>query len=118
MLTICIKMIGGELPRIHHSFIFPANNFRMSAEERVIERESGVMDFLTTRHPDREIKQSFPIRSRISGWFFRVDELPTGYWQVKGRDRYGHTVSCVGETPDDVLAIAETEAEQQSASGI
>ena len=118
MLTICIKMTGGEPPRIHNSFIFPANNFRVSAEERDIERETGAMDFLTTRHPDREIKQSFPIRSRTSGWFFRVDELPTGYWQVKGRDRYGHTISCVGETPDDVLAIAETEAELQSASGI
>ena len=70
------------------------------------------------RHPDRDIKQSFPIRSRVTGWFFRVDELSTGYWQVKGRDRFGHTISCVGESPDDVLETAETEARQQSFSGI
>ena len=76
------------------------------------------MNFVATRHPDREIKQSFPIRSRVRGWFFRVDELPTGYWQVKGRDRFGHTISCVGETPDDVLATAESEARLQSASEI
>ena len=75
------------------------------------------MDFITTRHPDRDIKQSFPIRSQVRGWFFRVNELPTGYWQVKGRDRFGHTISCVGESPDVVLATAETEAKQQSASG-
>jgi len=75
------------------------------------------MDFITTRHPDRDIKQSFPIRSRVRGWFFRVDELPTGYWQIKGRDRFGHTISFVGDSPDDVLASAETEAMQQSASG-
>ena len=74
------------------------------------------MDFITTRHPDREIKQSFPIRSRVRGWFFRVDELPTGYWQIKGRDRFGHTVSCVGECPDELLATAETEAKLKSAS--
>ena len=35
------------------------------------------MEFKITRHPDRDIKQSFPIRSRVRGWFFRVDELPT-----------------------------------------
>jgi hypothetical protein len=74
------------------------------------------MDFITTRHPDREIKQSFPIRSQVRGWFFRVDELPTGYWQIKGRDRFGHTVSCVGECPDELLASAETEAKLKSAS--
>lgn len=76
------------------------------------------MDFRVERHPDRNIKRSFPIRSRIRGWFFRVDELPTGNWQVKGRDRYGHTVICLGETPDDVLATAETEAQAQSLAGL
>ena len=74
------------------------------------------MDFVMMRHPDREIRQSFPVRSQVRGWFFRVDELPTGYWQVKGRDRHGHTISCVGESPDDVLATAESQARQQSAS--
>jgi len=73
------------------------------------------MDFITTRHPDRDIKQSFPIRSRVRGWFFRVDELPTGYWQVKGRDRFGHTISLVGDSADDVLASAESQAMLQSA---
>lgn len=68
------------------------------------------------RHPDREVRQSFPVRSQVRGWFFRVDELPTGYWQVKGRDRHGHTISCVGDSPDDVLAAAESQARQQSAS--
>ena len=76
------------------------------------------MDFITTRHPEREIKQSFSIRSRVRGWFFRVNELPTGYWQVKGRDRFGNSISCVGESPDAVLATAETEAKLQSANGI
>lgn len=76
------------------------------------------MDSIAIRHPDRDIKQSFSIRSRVRGWFFRVDELPTGYWQINGRDRFGHTISCVGDSPDDVLATAETEARLQSVSGI
>lgn len=76
------------------------------------------MDFTVDRHPDSQIKQSYPIRSRLHGWFFRVDELATGYWQVKGRDRHGRTISCIGENPDDVLATAEIEARLQSANAI
>ena len=49
------------------------------------------MDFAVRNDPDSEIRQSYPIRSRVYGWYFRVEELPSGYWQVKGRDRFGHT---------------------------
>ncbi len=69
------------------------------------------MDFTVQKEPDSEIRQSFPIRGRVFGWYFRLEELPTGYWQVKGRDRYGHTVTKIGDNPDDVLAGAETEAQ-------
>ncbi len=62
------------------------------------------------RHPDRDIRQSFPVRGKVRGWFYRVEELPTGHWQVKGRDRFGQTVSIVGESPEDVLKSAEDEA--------
>jgi hypothetical protein len=62
------------------------------------------------RHPDREIRQSFPVRGRVRGWFFRVEELPSGCWQVKGHDRFGQTVRCLGSNPEDVLNDAESEA--------
>ena len=68
------------------------------------------MDYSGGRHPDREIRQSYPVRGRVRGWFFRVEELPTGYWQVKGRDRFGQTVNCLGNNPEDVLNDAESEA--------
>ena len=68
------------------------------------------MDFAVRNDPDSQIKQSYPIRSRVYGWYFRVEELPTGYWQVKGRDRHGHTVTRVGDNPDDVLEVAENAA--------
>ena len=68
------------------------------------------MDYSGGGHPDREIRQSFPVRGRVRGWFFRVEELPTGYWQVKGRDLYGQTVSCLGSNPEEVLNDAESEA--------
>ena len=68
------------------------------------------MDTFGRRHPDREIRQSFPVRGRVRGWFFRVEELPTGHWQVKGRDRHGQTVNCLGTNPEEVLNDAESEA--------
>lgn len=69
------------------------------------------MDQAGESHPDRRTQQSFPVRGRVRGWFFRVEELPSGYWQVKGRDRHGHTVSVVGEGPEETLASAESEAQ-------
>lgn len=72
------------------------------------------MDFATTQDPDSQIRQSYPIRSRVYGWYFRVEELPTGYWQVKGRDRYGNKVVRVGDNPDDVLNVAEDAATEIS----
>ena len=68
------------------------------------------MDYPGGRHPDRQIRQSYPVRGRVRGWFFRVEELPTGYWQVRGRDRFGQTVNCLGSNPEDVLNDAESEA--------
>jgi hypothetical protein len=62
------------------------------------------------KHPDRQIRQSFPVRGRTRGWFFRVEELPTGHWQVRGRDQHGKTVSCIGSSPEQVLNDAESEA--------
>ena len=68
------------------------------------------MQHFGTRQPDHDIRQSFPVRGRVRGWFYRLEELPTGYWQVKGRDRFGQTVEVVGHTPEDVLKLAEDEA--------
>ena len=85
----------------------------VSAIARAI-RAIETMDHLGEVHPDREIRSSYPVRGRTTGWFFRVEELPTGYWQVKGRDHYGHTVMCVGANPEEVLLTAESQAEAKS----
>jgi hypothetical protein len=69
------------------------------------------MDYAGESHPDRGIQQSFPVRGRVRGWFFRVEELPSGYWQVRGRDRHGQTVSVIGDGPEEALASAESEAQ-------
>ena len=68
------------------------------------------MEPIGESHPDRGIQQSFAVRGRVRGWFFRVEELPSGYWQVRGRNRHGQTVSVVGAGPEETLESAETEA--------
>jgi hypothetical protein len=70
------------------------------------------------QHPDRQIRQSFPVRGRVRGWFFRVEELPTGHWQVRGRDQHGKTVSCIGTSPEQGLNDAESEAMLLSNAGL
>ena len=76
------------------------------------------MDYIGEQHPDREVRQSFPVRGRVRGWFFRVEELPTGYWQVKGRNRHGQTVRCLGTSPEEVLRDAEAEALMLSSDNV
>jgi len=72
------------------------------------------MDYAGESHPEQRTQQSFPVRGRVRGWFFRVEELPSGHWQVRGRDRHGQTVRVVGDGPEEALASAESEAQMLS----
>lgn len=76
------------------------------------------MDYAGESHLEKGIQQSFPVRGRIRGWFFRVEELPSGDWQVRGRDRHGQTVSVVGTGPEEALASAESEAQILSSQNV
>ena len=60
--------------------------------------------------PDSSARRSYRIRISVFGWFFRLEELPTGYWTIKGRDAHRHTVSLVGRNRDKILQIAEEAA--------
>ncbi len=57
---------------------------------------------------------TYRIRSSVLGWFFRLEELPTGFWRAKGRDVYGNTVNLIGSDPGQVLSIAESAAREMS----
>ena len=70
------------------------------------------------RQADGSIRKSFPVRGRVRGWFYRVEELPNGNWQVKGRDRFGQTVKVVGSSPEEVLTSAENEAQLLNAGSV
>ena len=57
---------------------------------------------------------TYRLRSSVLGWFFRLEELPTGFWRAKGRDLYGNTVNLIGSDPGQVLSIAEGAAREIS----
>ena len=57
---------------------------------------------------------TYRIRSSVLGWFFRLEELPTGFWRAKGRDVHGNTVNLIGSDPSRVLSIAEGAAREIS----
>jgi len=56
-----------------------------------------------SRMSEEEIGKSFPIDNRVSGWFFRVDEISAGTYLAEGRDLWGREVSSNGPDPDRVL---------------
>ncbi|MDJ0793329.1 MAG: hypothetical protein QNI98_03720 [Woeseiaceae bacterium] len=57
---------------------------------------------------------TYRLRSSVLGWFFRLEELPTGFWRAKGRDLHGNTVNLIGSDPSTVLSIAEGAAREIS----
>ncbi|QRN84087.1 hypothetical protein JR338_04905 [Chloroflexota bacterium] len=46
---------------------------------------------------------NFPIKGKVDGWAFRIDEISQGYYRVEGMDRYGRIVSRDGIDPDELL---------------
>lgn len=56
------------------------------------------------RASDEEMRRSYPISSRVPGWYFRTTEKSTGSYLVEGSDVWGRTVSRQGADPDQLLA--------------
>ena len=67
------------------------------------------------RRTDEELLVTHPIRGKAANWFFRLEEVSAGVWQVNGTDRWGRTVSITGYEENDLLARAESKAQQINA---
>jgi hypothetical protein len=68
-------------------------------------------------HPlsDEELK-SYPITNLLEGWFFRVREVSYGVYRVDGTDRWGRTVSRVGENPKELISLCINDAREIAAN--
>jgi len=61
--------------------------------------------------------EDFPIRSRLDGWFFRINEVSGGVYRADGTDVWGRTVARDGTDPDKLLAECEADARAVLSSG-
>lgn len=63
---------------------------------------------------EAEIRKTFPIKSKTSGWHFRVKEISINAWEVEGSDQWGRIVCRQGTDPEELMAQCELEAEKIS----
>lgn len=61
---------------------------------------------------EEEIRKTFPIKSKTSGWYFRVKEISYNAWEVEGSDQWSRIVYRQGSDPEELKAQCELEAEK------
>ena len=64
---------------------------------------------------DEELKV-YPITDLLEGWFFRVCEVSYGVYRVEGTDRWGRTVSRIGEKPKELISACVNDAREIAAT--
>ena len=58
------------------------------------------------RLTDNELSD-YPITDLVDGWFFRINEVSWGAYEVKGTDRWGRIVSSMGSETDITRLLQE-----------
>ncbi len=61
---------------------------------------------------EKEILKSYPIKSAVQGWYFRISEIANNAYEVEGMDRFGRIVSRQGDNPDELLHSCEEYAKE------
>lgn len=58
-----------------------------------------------------EFLSAYPIKDLVEGWFFKVQEVSNGVYEVEGTDIWGRKVSRKGIDPDEVLKLCIQDAQ-------
>ena len=59
---------------------------------------------------EAEILESYSIKGKTKGWYFRAIETSNNAWLVEGSDVWGRKVTIQGSDPETLLKDAEKEA--------
>ena len=59
---------------------------------------------------ESEMLESYPIKGKTNGWFYRTTETSNNAWLVEGSDVWGRKVSFRGDDPESLLLEAEKQA--------
>jgi len=67
---------------------------------------------------EAELLKDYPIKSKVDGWYFSVEEVAIMVWYVKAKDIYGHTMSYSGsDGPEFMIQNCEDSIRELSVSG-
>lgn len=58
-----------------------------------------------------EFLNAYPIKDLVEGWFFRVEEVSNGVYEVEGIDYWGRKVSRKGTDSDELLDLCIKDAQ-------
>nr|WP_320012429.1 hypothetical protein [uncultured Desulfobulbus sp.] len=61
---------------------------------------------------EMDILKSYPLKSNVQGWYFRISEIANNAYQVEGTDRFGRIVSRQGDNPDELIQSCEEYAKE------
>lgn len=59
---------------------------------------------------EREMLQSYPIKGKPEGWYFRAKETSSNAWLVEASDVWGRKIAIQGGDREALLAAAEKQA--------
>jgi hypothetical protein len=62
------------------------------------------------------LSSNYPIKDLVEGWFFKVQEVSNGVYEVEGIDYWGRKVSHKGIDVDEVLKLCAKDAQDIKAS--
>ncbi len=65
---------------------------------------------------DDFLSSDYPIKDLVEGWFFKVQEVSNGVYEVEGIDYWGRKVSRKGINVDEVLKLCAKDAQDIKAS--
>ena len=59
-----------------------------------------------------EFLSAYPIKNIIEGWYFKIDEVSNGVYEIEGIDYWNRRVSHKGINPDELLKLCVKDAEE------
>lgn len=63
-----------------------------------------------TKLSEQELLELYPIKGKVSGWYYRTTETSNNAWLVEGSDYWGRKISIQGDNPDELILQAEQQA--------
>lgn len=76
-----------------------------------LERYGVTLKRAITKISEEEIIKNYPLKSRVTGWFFKQIETSNNAWTVEGMDQWGRKVSRSGGDPEELFIQCEQDAE-------